>query len=65
MASLEFDSQINALYLRLKKGRISTSEPLADNITVDLDSKGNVLGFEVLLPPKIRKEVKAQIISSV
>ena len=65
MASLEFDDQVNALYLRLRKGRVASSEPLADNIAIDLEDKGKVLGLELLLPQKMKKEVKAQIMRSV
>ncbi len=50
MASLEFDPKVNAMYIRLKEGKVSESEPLADNIVVDLDEKGEVVGIEVLLP---------------
>jgi len=62
MASLEFDRKTDALYLRLRKGRVSSSEPLADNMVVDLDSKKRVLGLELLLPPTIDKEIKAQLV---
>jgi uncharacterized protein YuzE len=62
MASLEFDSKINALYLRLRKGKVSSTEPLADNMAVDLDREGRVLGLELILPKDIRKELKAQIV---
>ncbi len=65
LASLEFDSQVNALYLRLRKGKVSSTEPLADNIIVDLDEKGKVMGLELLLPQEIKKEIKAQIMKSV
>ena len=61
MASLEFDKEADALYLRLKRGRVSSSETLADNMIVDLDSKKKVLGIELLLPPTVRKEIKAQL----
>jgi uncharacterized protein YuzE len=61
MASLEFDDEVNALYVRLKKGKVSSAEPLADNMAVDLDKDGNVLGLELLLPQEIKKEIKAQI----
>ena len=64
MASLEFDGKINALYLRLRKGRVSSTEPLADNMAVDLDKNGKVLGLELILPKEIREEVKAQIIKA-
>ena len=50
MASLEFDPKVNAMYIRLKEGKVSESGPLADNIVVDLDEKGEVVGIEVLLP---------------
>ena len=39
MASLEFDSEVNAMYLRLRKGKVSSTEPLADNIMVDLEEE--------------------------
>lgn len=61
MASLEFDDEVNALYVRLRKGKVSSTEPLADNVAVDLDRKGKVLGLELLLTQEIRKEIKAQI----
>ncbi len=64
MASLEFDKDADALYLRLKKGRVFSSEPLADSMIVDLDSKKKVLGIGLLLPPTVRKEINAQLVRS-
>ncbi len=64
LASLEFDNRINALYLRLKKGKVSSTEPLADNMAIDLDKDGKVLGLELLLPQEIKEEIKAQIMRS-
>lgn len=58
MVSVEFDKEVNALYLRLKKGKIEKSEPIADNIVFDLNKEGNVVGIEILLPktdPKLLK----------
>ncbi len=65
MASLEFDRKVNALYLRLRKGKVASTEPLADNMAVDLDKDGKVLGLELILPGDIREEIKAQIIKAV
>nr|WP_276977043.1 DUF2283 domain-containing protein [Ferrimicrobium acidiphilum] len=62
MASLEFDRKTDALYLRLKRGKVSSSEPLADNLVVDLDSKRRVLGIELLLPPTMDREIKSQLV---
>ncbi|MDG6926752.1 MAG: DUF2283 domain-containing protein [Nitrososphaerota archaeon] len=61
MASLEFDNEENAMYLRLRKGKVSSTEPLADNIFADLDEKKKVLGLEFLLPPTLKKEIKTQL----
>ncbi len=52
MVLVEFDQDVNALYIRLKKDKIKASEPLADNIVVDLDEDNEVIGIEILLPAK-------------
>ena len=62
MASLEFDRKTDALYLRLRRRKVSSSEPLADNMVVDLDSKRRVLGLELLLPPTMDREIRAQLV---
>jgi uncharacterized protein YuzE len=38
------------MYIRLKKGKVEKSEPLADNVIVDVDKKGEAIGIEILLP---------------
>lgn len=50
MASIEFDSEVNAMYIRFKKGKVDKSEPLADNVIVDVDKNGKAIGMEILLP---------------
>lgn len=52
MGSIEFDSIVNAMYIRLKKGKLDKSEPLADNVIMDIDKKGKAIGIEILLPEK-------------
>ncbi len=65
MVSVEFDPEVNALYIRLKDGKVKTSEPLADNIIIDLDENDEVLGIEILLPAKseISKKLAEALIS--
>lgn len=58
MASVEFDREVNALYLRLKKGKIEKSEPVADNVIFDLNEDGNMIGIEILLPKTDTKMLK-------
>ncbi len=58
MVSVEFDKEVNALYLRMRKGNVEKSDPVADNIVFDLGKEGKLLGIEILLPktdPKILK----------
>ncbi len=50
MVSVEFDSEVNAMHIRLKKGKVDRSEPLADNVIVDVDKKREAIGIEILLP---------------
>ena len=50
MISLEFDPEVNAMFIRFKKGKVAETEPLAENVIVDLDESGEVLGIEILLP---------------
>lgn len=38
------------MYIRLKKGKVDSSEPLADNVIIDVDKKGEAIGIEILLP---------------
>ena len=53
MASLEYDSSCNALYIRLKRGKVAESEPISDNLILDLNKRGEILGIEVLGPTPI------------
>jgi len=50
MVSVEFDSEVNAMYIPFKKGKVDKSEPLADNVIVDVDKNGKAIGIEILLP---------------
>jgi len=53
LALLEYDPSSNALYIRLKKGKVVGSEPISDNLILDLDEKREIIGVEVLGPKPI------------
>jgi len=53
LASLEYDSTCNALYIRLKRGKVAESEPISDNLILDLNKRGEIIGVEVLGPAPI------------
>ncbi len=59
MASLEYDPSSTALYVRMKKGKVAKSRPLADNIILDLNAKNELLGIEIIGPrPEDLREFK-------
>ena len=53
---IKIDKTADALYIKLKKGKISKTKDKGDYL-VDYDKKGNLLGFEVL---NFSKKVPAQ-----
>ncbi len=57
MVSVKFDPEVSAMFIRFKKGKVVESEPLADNVVVDLDENGEVIGIEILLP-ELKEEQK-------
>ena len=53
MASLEYDESCNALYIRIKKGKVAETEPVSGNLILDLNKKGEIIGVEILGPTQI------------
>jgi uncharacterized protein YuzE len=44
---IKIDATADALYIKLKRGKISKTENMGDHL-VDYDKKGSILGFEIL-----------------
>lgn len=53
---LQYDKKTNAVYLELAKGTYETSRKVNDNIVVDEDKNGKILGIEILDATKNIKE---------
>jgi len=53
LASLEYDESCNALYIRIKRGKVAETEPISDNLSLDLNKKGEIIGIEILGPTQI------------
>jgi len=45
---LEYDPQADAIYIRLKDAEIATTREVEDNLIVDLDAIGRMIGIELL-----------------
>ena len=48
MMELSYDKDADALYIQLKKGKFAKNATLDLQTIFDLDSKGNLLGIELL-----------------
>ena len=46
--TIEFDSSLGVLYLRIRSGDVADTVEYADDIYVDVDADGRVLGAEFL-----------------
>lgn len=49
---IEYDPQADAVYLRLKRGRVHETVEVSDDVFLDLDEKGDPLGIEILFVSK-------------
>lgn len=63
---IKYDRKVDALYFTLAKGKYSDSVKVSENVMVDKDAKGNILGIEVLeasesIPAFDPKDVKFHV----
>ena len=65
MASLEYDPEASAIYIRIKKSKIVRSEPISDVLIVDLDEKGKLVGIEILLPRDMPSDIRKKLMESI
>lgn len=45
---IHYSQEADALYIRLKETEIKNSDEIADDIIMDYDESGNVVGIEIL-----------------
>jgi len=65
MASVKYDQEANALYVKIEnKKRIAETISLGEDRFVDVDENGHVVGFEILFPKSMPKEDIDAIIRS-
>jgi len=48
MIRVEYDSKADAMYIWLRKAKYEISEEIAENVTIDLDKRGRIIGIEIL-----------------
>jgi len=60
---IQYDKQADAMYIYLKeKGKIEETVKVNENIFVDVDKKGNIIGIELL---EISKQVPQKEINKI
>jgi uncharacterized protein YuzE len=65
MVRVEYDKRADAMYIWLRKAKYDVSEELAENVVLDLDRKGRIIGIEVLDASKnLGKELVSRILST-
>lgn len=46
--NINYDKVADAIYMTLRKGKVSKTVEMKDRLIVDVDKKGNILGIELL-----------------
>jgi uncharacterized protein YuzE len=65
MVRVEYDQKADAMYIWLRKAKYDISEELAENVVLDLDKNGRIIGIEVLGASKnLGKELVTRILST-
>ncbi len=65
MVRVEYDKKADAMYIWLRKAKYDVSEELAENVTLDLDNNGRIIGIEVLGASKnLGKDLVMKIIDT-
>jgi len=63
MVRVEYDPKADAMYVWLRKARYEISEELAENVIIDLDKSGRIIGIEILDASKnLGKELVSKIL---
>ena len=45
---ISYDKIADAMYLNLRKGKVSKTVEITDHLLADMDKEGNILGIEML-----------------
>ena len=65
MVRVEYDEKSDAMYIWLRKAKYDISEELAENVVLDLDKNGRIIGIEVLDASKnLGKELVTRILNT-
>ncbi|MBE0512494.1 DUF2283 domain-containing protein [Candidatus Bathyarchaeota archaeon] len=62
---VQYDAKADAMYIWLRKTKYEISEELAENVILDLDKRGRIIGIEILDASKnLGKELVNKILNT-
>ena len=65
MVQVEYDQKADAMYIWLRKAKYDISEELSENVVIDLDKSGRIIGIEVLDASKnLSKDLVSKILNA-
>ena len=45
---IKYDSEADAMYIKVRKGKFDHNEKVEEDVILDCDKSGNILGIELL-----------------
>ncbi len=45
---IEYDREVDALYIRIQEKEVAQSKEVSEDVVLDLDEEGRIIGLEVL-----------------
>lgn len=45
---IEYDREVDALYIRIQEKKVSRTKEIEEGINIDLDEEGKVIGLEII-----------------
>jgi len=65
LVRVEYDPKADAMYIWLRKAKYDISEEFAENVVIDLDKSGRIIGIEVFHASKnLGKELVTIILNA-
>ena len=65
LVRVEYDQKADAMYIWIRKAKYDVSEELSENVVIDLDKNGRIIGIEVLDASKnLGKELVTKIVNT-
>ena len=60
---IRYDSKVDALYIRLREGKIDESDEVSEGVVMDYDGRGVLMGIEILDASRVLggREMKVEL----